>query len=127
MRYNSYVFNSLEDIFHSQRYHSRNTVTPHHGESLSRRSLPISKYGSCGSNTEEIYTQNKHHAATVSVLNNTLPKDRSHCSQFLLHTIVSLNSGNNQRLCNVLVQLIGCFLISEHSVCKQQRRKINVQ
>lgn len=37
-----------------------------------------------------------------------------------LHTIVSFNSGDNQRLCNILVQLIGCFISSEHSVCKQQ-------
>lgn len=39
--------------------------------------------------------------------------------QFPLHTIVSLNSWNNQRLCNVLVQLIGCFFSNEHSVCVQ--------
>lgn len=48
----NYIFNGLENIFHSQRYHSRSMVTPHHGESLPRRSLPISKYGSCGPNRE---------------------------------------------------------------------------
>lgn len=49
---------------------------------------------------------------------NIAPQDQFHYIQFALQTIVSLNSGNNQRLCNGLVQLIGGFISSEHSVCK---------
>lgn len=35
-------------------------------------------------------------------------------------TIVALNSGNNQRLCNVLVQLACRLFSSKNSVCGQQ-------
>lgn len=59
-------------------------------------------------------------------MDNRLPQDRSRRVQLPLHTIVSFNSGNNQRLGNVLVQLIGCFFSSEHSVCEHQRHKVKV-
>lgn len=44
-----------------------------------------------------------------------LTKDRVH---FSLHTIISLNRGNNQRFCNALIELIGCFFSGEHSICQ---------
>lgn len=108
----------MEDIFYSQWYHSRNVITTHHGKSLSRRSLPIRKYSSCGSNTEYLNVIQVGRKHMVS-------QDRSH-NDVKVCTIISLNSGNNQRFSNVLVELIGRFFSSEHSVCKQQRLKVNV-
>lgn len=76
--FNSYISNCLEDVVHSQRNHPMNTVAPHHGEGLSRRSLPVSKYGSCGSNaTTDIHNK---HTATKTQWGNTIPPDKSPCT-----------------------------------------------
>lgn len=60
MCHHSYILNALKDILHSLRYHSGGATGPHHGEGLSRRSLPVSKYGSCTANTE---SKRRNHAA----------------------------------------------------------------
>lgn len=103
-----YIFNGLKDIFHSQWHNSRNMGMTHHGESFSRRCLSICKYSSCELKQNSYPQWGKQHGRTKHVW----------LEKVEFFTIISLNSGHNQRFCNVLIQLIGCFFSSKHSVCK---------